>query len=142
MIKLVLLLCASLSLHSALALPLSSVLASNYHAVIQSDELAGQYNTNSALKRFSYQQNPRSKLQTSLLKLQEDSPNDDLIHSLFLTTLNILEYGLSQSDTQLIVKLSYQTQRLTYTAMLGTQNALYTQKSSYQAKLQSQFIIS
>lgn len=141
-IKLVLLLCASLSLHSALALPLSSVLASDYHAVTHSDELAGQLNTNSALKNFSHQQNPQSKLHASLLKLLQQSPNDYLVHVLFMTTANVLDAYFSQSDARRTTKLSYQTQRVTHITILGTHNALYTQKNSYQAKLQSQQIIS
>ena len=141
-IKLVLLLCASLSLHSALALPLSSVLASDYHAVTHSDELAGQLNTNSALKHFSHQQNPQSKLHASLLLLLQESPNDYLVHVLFMTAINVLDIDFSQNNAKITTKLSYQTQRVTHITILGTHNALYTQKNSYQAKLQSQQIIS
>jgi len=137
-IKFLLLFSASLSLHSALALPLSSVLASNYHAVAESDELAQPFNTNIPLNDFAYKQLTQSKLQLSLLTLRQQNNDDLLIIQRLLELIYRLDNDLRETNTQSQLKQSYQAQVSTYTHILGAQNTLYSQKNSYQAKLQQQ----
>lgn len=136
--KFLLLLSASLSLQSALALPLSSVLASNYHIATESNELAEQFNSNTVLNDFAYKQFTHSKLQISLLSLLQQNNDDILIIHVFLCEINKLDINLMQIEAQTQVRLSYQAQLSIHTHIQGAQNTLYSQKNSYQAKLQLQ----
>jgi hypothetical protein len=138
LIKFLLLLSASLSLHSALALPLSSVLESNYHAVAESNEEVEEFNTNIALNDFAYKQFTHSKLQSGLLTLLRQNNDDDFIIQVLLSQINRLDIDLAQIDTQSQIKRSYQEQVSTHTYILSIENTSYRQKTSYQAKLQQQ----
>jgi len=138
LIKFLLLLSASLSLHSALALPLSSVLASNYHAVSESNELTEPFDANTALNDFSYRLFTHSKLQSSLLTLLQQNNDDYLVIQVFLSQINKLDSDLAQINAQSQVKQLYQEQVNTHIYILGAENTLYSQKTSYQAKLQQQ----
>ncbi len=140
LIKFLLLLSASLSVHSALALPLSSVLDSNYHAVSKSDKRTEQLNNSIVLNHFTYKQFTHSKLQSSLLTLLEQMNDDILIVHVFLSEISKLDINLTQLDAQLVAKQSYQSQVNTHLYILGVENTLYSQKPSYQAKLQQQQI--
>jgi len=138
LVRFLLLLSASLSLQSALALPLSSVLASNHHIATESNELAEQFNSNTVLNDFAYKQFKHSKLQTSLLSLLQQNNDDILIIHIFFCEINKLDINLMQIETQIQVSQSYQAQLSIHTHILGAQNTLYSQKNSYQAKLQLQ----
>ncbi|WP_019026628.1 hypothetical protein [Colwellia piezophila] len=138
LIKFLLLLCASLSVHSALALPLSSVLASNYHAATDSVDLAEQFNTSTVLNDLAYQPSVQSKLQKSLLTLLQQEHNYRLNTALFLAAMFAADIDIAQVNVQTLIRLAYQEQLITHTYIQGRQNALYTQKSCYQAKLQYQ----
>jgi len=138
LIKFLLLLSASLSLQSALALPLSSVLASNYHVATESYELAEQFNTNTVLNDFAYKRFPHSKLQSSLLTLLQKNNDGYLITHVFLNNIIKLDISLNQVKAQSQSNQSYQTQVSSHTHILGIQNTEYNQKNSYQAKLQLQ----
>jgi len=138
LIKLLLLVSASLSVHSALALPLSSVLANNYHAIAQIDKNAGHFNTGSVFTHFSYKLYSHSKLQASLLKLLQQNPDDKLAYALFIDSVNALNRDLNQINTQSEVRQLYQEQVDTHSYILGVENSLYRQKINYQAKLQLQ----
>jgi len=138
LVKLLLLLSASLSLHSALAVPLSSVLEKNYHAVAVSDNKVNLFNSNTVLNDFAYKQFTHSKLQTSLLSLLQQTNDDTLIIHVFLCEINKLDINLMQIEAQTQVRQLYQAQLSIHTHILGAQNTLYSQKNSYQAKLQLQ----
>ena len=152
LIKFLLLLSTSLSLHSTLALPLSTALAENYQAVTQSDELAGQHNTNAVLsnftskhltdKHFTDKQRSHSTLQKSLLTLLQQTPNDSLVYKLFISAINALDINITHVDAQSDAKQLYQEQQSVYADILGTQHTSYTQKNCYKAKLQRQQSIS
>lgn len=137
--KFLLLLSAFLSLHSVLALPLSLVLASKYHAVVEAPDL-----TSITQKRIDFidasdKQTVQSKLQVSLLTLlQQDDNSDNLVMTLFLATINELDTVIGQYDAQSLARQSYQVQLTTHTTIQGRQNTLYTQKPCYQAKSQYQ----
>ncbi len=137
-IKLLLLLSASLSVHSAIALPLSSVLEKNYHAVAESDKEVEQFNANAVLNNFTTKQLSHTKLQASLLSLLQK--NNDVCHIIhtFLSEINKLDIKLIQLEAQSQVRQSYQEQLGSHIHILGIQNSLYSQKNSYQAKLQQQ----
>ena len=132
--KFLLLLSASLSIHSALALPLSSVLSKNYHVVAPSIEHSEQRFDEVALQDFSYHKRITPQLQKSLLALFNKNQNDNRVITFFLITLNQLDLDVTQS----LVTHTYQNQRITYTYIQGKQNTLYAEKPSYHAKLQSQ----
>ena len=138
LIKFLLLLSASLSVHSAIALPLSSVLANKYHAIAQSDQNTGHLNTKSVFTHFSYKQYTHSKLQASLLTLLQQNPDDKLVYALFIDSVNALNRDLEQINTQSKVRLLYQEQVDTHSSILGVENTSYRQKISYQARLQLQ----
>jgi hypothetical protein len=138
LIKFLLLLSASLSVHSAIALPLSAALAHNYHAVAQSDKDTVHFNTKSVFTHFSYKQYTHSKLQASLLTLLQQNPDDKLIYALFIESLNALNRDLEQINTQSEVRQLYQEQVDTHSYILGVENTSYRQKISYQAKRQLQ----
>ena len=138
LIKFILLLSASLSVHSALALPLSSVLASNYHAVTDSVDLTEQYNASTVLNDFAFQQSVQSNLHLSLQTLLQQEHNYRLVSALFLAAMFAADIDIAQVNVQTLTRLAYQEQLITHTYIQGRQNALYTQKSCYQAKLQSQ----
>jgi len=138
LIKLLLLVSASLSVHSAIALPLSSALANKYHAIAQSDKNTGDFNTKSVFTHFSYKQYSHSKLQASLLKLLQQNPDDKLVYALFIDSVNALNRDLDQINTQSEVRQLYQEQVDTHSYILGVENNLYRQKINYQAKLQLQ----
>lgn len=138
LIKFLLLLSASLSLHSSLALPLSSVLASKYHAVTDSIELSEQIHFSTALNDFAAKQAVQSKLQTSLLTLLQQEHNDNLVLTIFIAAVNELNISIVQLNTQTLTQQTYQEQLTTYTHVQGRKNSLYTQMPYYQAKLQRQ----
>ncbi len=138
LIKFLLLLSASLSLHSALALPLSSVLASNYHVATENTKRTEQFNANTVLNDFTYKQFTHSKLQTSLLSLLQQNNDDILITHIFLNEINKHDINLIKIEAKSQVSQSYQAQLSIHTHILGVQNTAYSQKNSYQAKLQQQ----
>jgi hypothetical protein len=138
LIKLLLLVSASLSVHSAIALPLSSVLANKYHAIAQIDKGAQHLNTKSVFTHFSYKRYSHSKLQASLLKLLQLNPSDKLAYALFIDSVNALNHDLEQINAQAEVRQLYQEQVDTHTYILGVENTLYRQKINYQAKRQLQ----
>ncbi|PKI13909.1 hypothetical protein [Colwellia sp. 12G3] len=140
LIKFLLLLSASLSLHSALAVPLSSLLASKYHAVAESTDLTNTLNNHTDSIEDYNRQAALSKRKISLLTLlqQDDNDNDNLASTLFIATINELTTDLVLYDAQSLARQSYQEQLTTHTHIQGTQNALYAQKPCYQAKLQYQ----
>jgi len=138
LIKFLLLLSASLSLHSALAVPLSSVLEENYYAVAISDKSVKSFNNKITLNAFSYQQFSQSKLPTSLVLLLQEKHDDSLFLQALLCEISKLDIDLAQLDAQSVAKQSYQTQFSTHLHILARQNTLYSQKNSYQAKLQLQ----
>ncbi|MCJ8296181.1 MAG: hypothetical protein MJK15_17400 [Colwellia sp.] len=138
LIKFILLLSASLSVHSALALPLSSVLASNYHAVTDSVDLTEQYNASTVLNDFAFQQSVQSNLHLSLQTLLQQEHNYSQVSALFLAAMFAADIDIAHVNVQTLARLAYQEQLITHTYIQGRQNALYTQKSCYQAKLQSQ----
>jgi hypothetical protein len=140
--KFLLLLSAFLSLHSALALPLSSVLASKYHAVAEVTDLNSTTQTPIAFIDAYDKQAPQSKLQVSLLTLLQQNDNDNLVMTLFLATINELDTVIVQYDAQSLARQSYQVQLTTHTTIQGKQNTLYTQKPCYQATSQYQQKIS
>ena len=147
LIKFLLLLSTSLSLHSAFALPLSTALAEDYQAVVQSDELAGQHNTNAVLsnftdKHFTDKQRSHSTLQKSLLTLLQQTPHDSLVYKLFISAINELSLNITQVHAQSFTKQLYQEQQSVYADILGTQHTSYTQKNCYKAKLQRQHSLS
>lgn len=139
LIKFLLLLSASLSVHSAIALPLSSALAVNYHAIAQSDNNEGHLNTKSVFTHFSYKQYTHSRLQASLLKLLQQNPSDKLAYALFIGSINTLNRDLEHINTQSEVRQLYQEQVNTHTYILGVENTFYSHKINYQAKLQQQY---
>jgi len=139
LIKFLLLLSASLSVHSALALPLSSVLEKNYYLVANSEEAVEQFNANTVLNDFAYKQFTHSKLQSSLLRLLQQNNDDYLVIQVFLSQINRLDIDLAHIYSQSEAKQSYQAQVNTHTYILGVENTLYSQKISYQAKLQQQY---
>jgi hypothetical protein len=124
--------------HSALALPLSSVLANNYHAIAQIDKDAGHLNTKSVFTHFSYKQYNHSRLQASLLTLFQQIPDDKLTYALFIDSVNAFNHDLEQINTQSEVRQLYQEQVDTHSYILGVENSVYRQKINYQAKLQLQ----
>jgi len=138
LIKFILLLSASLSVHSALALPLSSVLASNYHTVTDSVDLTEQFNASTVLNDFAFQQSVQSNLHLSLQTLLQQAHNYSQVSVLFLAALFATDIDIGQVNVQTLTRLAYQEQLITHTYIQGRQNALYTQKPCYQAKLQSQ----
>jgi len=138
LIKFLFLLSASLSVHSAIALPLSSALANKYHAIAQSDQNAGHLNTRSVFTHFSYKQYTHSKLQASLLTLLQQNPDNKLVYALFIESINALNRDLDQINTQSEFRQLYQEQVDTHNYILGVENNLYRQKINYQAKLQLQ----
>ncbi|PKG82454.1 hypothetical protein CXF85_13270 [Colwellia sp. 75C3] len=138
LIKFLLLLSASLSLHSALAVPLSSLLASKYHAVAESTDLTNTLNNHTdSIEDYNRQTAP-SKRKISLLTLLQQDDNDNLARTLFIATINELATDLVLYDAQSLARQSYQEQLTTHTHIQGTQNTLYAQKPCYQAKLQYQ----
>ena len=138
LIKLLLLLSASLSLHSALALPLSSVLANKYYAVTDPADLAEQFNASTVLNDFTYRKSVQSNLHLSLQTLLQQEHNYSQVSALFLAAMFAADIDIAQVNVQTLTRLAYQEQLITHTYIQGRQNALYTQKSCYQAKLQSQ----
>lgn len=138
LIKFLLLLSASLSVHSALALPLSSVLASNYHTVSKSDKRAEQFNASTKLNDFAYKQFSHSKLQSSLLNLLEQNNDESIIIQVFLREVIKFDISSYQVIAQTQARQSYQAQLSAHIRILGIQNSLYSQKNSYKAKLQQQ----
>jgi len=138
LIKILLLLSASLSIHSALAMPLSSLLASNHHVVRYSDKLAKPFNTISTLSDFSSQQLSQSKLPTSLVLLLQEKNDVSLLLQHFLDDVIKIDIKQNQVAAQSEVRQSYQAQLSSHLQILARQNSLYSQKNSYQAKLQQQ----
>ena len=147
LINILMLLSASLSLHSALALPLSSVLEKNYQEVATSNVSVKPYKENTTLSDFAYQQSgnqklSQSKLPTSLrLLLQENTDHSLLLQSLLceVITLTINHNQAIQSKLrQSQLRQSYLAQLSAHTDIIGQQNTLYSQKNSYQAKLEQQ----
>ena len=138
LIKFLLLLSASLSLHSALAVPLSSLLANKYHAIAESTDLTNTLNNyTDSIEDYNRQTAP-SKRKISLLTLLQQDDNDNLARTLFIATINELATDLVNYSAQSLARQSYQEQLTTHTHIQGTQNALYAQKPCYQAKLQYQ----
>ena len=138
LIKFLLLLSASLSLHSALAVPLSSLLANKYYAIAESTVLTNTLNNHIDSIEVHDRQTAPSKRKISLLTLLQQDDNDNLARTLFIATINELATDLVLYDAQSLARQSYQEQLTTHTHIQGTQNALYTQKPCYQAKLQYQ----
>jgi len=138
LIKLLLLLSSALSLHSALALPLSSVLLNDYYTATDSVELKEQINSCTVLNDFTTKQSVQSKLQTSLLTLLQQEHNDNRVLTLFIAAVNALDIDVSQLNAQAIIQQAYQEQLTTHNHIQAKQNALYNQKTCYQAKLQYQ----
>lgn len=136
--KFLLLLCAALSLHSALALPLSSALATSYHSATDGVVLPEELNANTTLNAFALKQNSQSRLLLSLQALQQKSHGDNIALTLFIATFNELEFDVSHCNIQKLAQQSYQEQRITHTHIQGRQNTLYAQSPSYQAQLQRQ----
>lgn len=132
--KFLLLLSASLSIHSALALPLYSVLSKNYNVVAPSVEHSEQRFDKVALQEFSYHQRITPQLHKSLLILLQQDHNNNRIIAFFIIALNQL--GLEV--THALIKQTYQDQLITHTHIQGKQNTLYVEKPSYHANLQSQ----
>ncbi|KGJ94958.1 hypothetical protein [Colwellia psychrerythraea] len=142
LIKFILLLCASLSVHSALALPLSSLLATNYYATTDSVVLVEQINANTKLNDFISPQYNQSKLQKSLLTLLQQEHNYRLVMRLYLRLVNELDIDIVQKNAQItaqaMIQQTYQTQLSIHIGIQARHNALYTQKPSYQAREQHQ----
>ncbi len=140
--NILLLLSASLSLHSALALPLSSVLDKGYQEVATSNVSVKPYKEKTTLIYFAYQQLSQSKLPTSLrLLLQENTDHSLLLQNLLceVLTLSINHNQAIQSKLrQSQLRQSYLSQLSAHTDIIGQQNTLYSQKNSYQAKLEQQ----
>jgi len=110
LIKFLLLLSAPLSVHFALALPLSSVLANNDHAVAKGDKDTGHFNTKSVFTHFVYKHYIHSKSQASLLKSLQQNPDDKLAYALFIDSVNTLNRELDQINTQSEIRQLYQEQ--------------------------------
>jgi len=138
LIKFILLLSTFLSLHSALALPLSSVLANKYHALSNSKDLVEQVNLKTSLNEFADMQTSPSKLQASLLTLLQQEHNDSLVKLLFLAEIIALDSDVELLNAQTLSQQKYLAQHTIYKSIQGIQNSLYAQKSCYQAKLQRQ----
>ena len=138
LIKFLLLLSASLSLHSALALPLSSVLASNYHAEADAADITKPFDASTSLNDFSGKQNSLSTLSASLRILLQQEHNNQLVNVLVLVEILATDSNVRQVNTQTLARQSYQEQLTTYMHIQGAQNALYAQNPCYQAKLQHQ----
>lgn len=137
-IKFLLLLSASLSGHSALALPLSSALEESYQAVETSNEFAGEINTDSKLKNFSNKQDTHSKSQVSRQNVQRKISQESSLYALFINSINELPVHMCNIMMQSKTLHLYQTQLNTHLHILGTLHALYVQKNSYKTTLQRQ----
>ncbi len=129
---------ASLSLHSALALPLSSQLASKYHAVSQSNKSINNLNNLVALNHFNFQQQPQLALANKLLLLQKEKRNDNLCFQALLSEVITDDIQRHQHVTQSQIKHSFKTLCKAHLNTLAHQNTLYSKKNCYQAKRQQQ----
>ena len=144
LLKLLVLLSASLSLHSALALPLSlslslsSLLASKYDVVSQSNKNINNLNNFVALNHFNYQQPSQLALANKLLLLLKEKRSDNLFFQVVLDKIITLAIQRKQEVTKSQVKHCYQTQCNAHLSILAHQNTFYSKNNDYQAKLQQQ----
>lgn len=136
LIKFLVLLSASLSLHSALALPLSAVLDTKYHAVSQN--YAEQFTQFDWLCNCNHQQPSRLTVAKSLLLFLQAKHTKHLCFQALLAEIITLQRHQQQTATQSTVKHSYQKQLNKYLHILADKNSLYSQSNSYKAKLQRQ----
>lgn len=138
LLKLLVLLSASLSLHSALALPLSSLLASKYDVVSRSNKNINNLNNFVALNHFNYQQPSQLALANKLLLLLKEKRSDNLFFQALLGEIITSDLQRKERAIDSQGKHCYQLQCNAYLNILAHQNTLYSKKSSYQAKLQQQ----
>jgi hypothetical protein len=138
LLKLLVLLSASLSLHSALALPLSSLLASKYDVVSQSNKNINNLNNFVALNHFNYQQPSQLALANKLLLLLKEKRSDNLFFQTLLGEIITSDLQRKERAIDSQGKHCYQLQCNTYLNILAHHNTLYSKKNSYQAKLQQQ----
>lgn len=138
LLKLLVLLSASLSLHSALALPLSSLLASKYDVVSRSNKNINNLNNFVALNHFNYQQPSQLALANKLLLLLKEKRSDNLFFQVVLDKIITLAIQRKQEVTKSQVKHCYQTQCNAHLSILAHQNTFYSKNNDYQAKLQQQ----
>lgn len=138
LLKLLVLLSASLSLHSALALPLSSLLASKYDVVSQSNKNINNLNNFVALNHFNYQQPSQLALANKLLLLLKEKRSDNLFFQVVLDKIITLAIQRKQEVTKSQVKHCYQRQCNAHLSILAYQNNFYSKNNDYQAKLQQQ----
>ena len=138
LLKLLVLLSASLSLHSALALPLSSLLASKYDVVSRSNKNINNLNNFVALNHFNYQQPSQLALANKLLLLLKEKRSDNLFFQVVLDKIITLAIQRKQEVTKSEVKHCYQTQCNAHLSILAHQNTFYSKNNDYQAKLQQQ----
>lgn len=138
LLKLLVLLSASLSLHSALALPLSSLLASKYDVVSQSNKNINNLNNFVALNHFNYQQPSQLALENKLLLLLKEKRSDNLFFQVVLDKIITLAIQRKHEVTKSQVKHCYQRQCNAHLSILAHQNTFYSKNNDYQAKLQQQ----
>jgi hypothetical protein len=138
LIQFLVLVSASLSLHSALALPLSSQLESKYHAVSQSNKNSNNLYSLVALNHFNYQQPPQLALANKLLLFIKEKRDNNLFFQVLLGEIITIAIQRQQQVTQSQVKHCYQTLCEAHLDILAHRNTLYSKKNSYQAKRQQQ----
>ncbi len=138
LLKFLILLSASLSLHSALALPLSSLLASKYDVVSQSNKNINNLNNFVALNHFNYQQPSQLALANKLLLLLKEKRSDNLFFQVVFDKIITLAIQRKQEVTKSQVKHCYQGQCNAHLSTLAYQNTFYSKNNDYQAKLQQQ----
>ncbi len=138
LIKFLVLVSASLSLHSALALPLSSLLESKYHAFSQSNKTTKQFDNDITLKEFNKQHSSQLTLVNKLPLFLKEKHSKNLFFHARLSEIITLAILQNQQVTQYQVKHYYQLQCNAHLDILAYQNTLYSKKNCYQAKLQQQ----
>lgn len=138
LIKFLVLLSASLSLHSALAFQLSSVLGSNYYAVSESNNTIKQFDSDITLHDFNDLYFSELRLANNLLLLLKEKHGDHLFFQALLGEIITSDLQRKERAIDSQGKHCYQLQCNAYLNILAHQNTLYSKKSSYQAKLQQQ----
>tara|TARA_B100000767_G_C19536135_1_gene438711 strand:- start:120 stop:563 length:444 start_codon:yes stop_codon:yes gene_type:complete len=138
LIKFLVLLSASLSLQSALAFELSSVLGSNFYAVSKSNNTIKQFDSDITLHAFNDLHFSELTLANNLLLLLKEKHDDHLLFQALLGEIITSDLQRKEQVIDSHDKHCYQTQCNAYLNILAHQNTLYSKKSSYQAKLQQQ----
>ncbi len=124
--------------HSTLLLPLSSLLASKYDVVSQSNKNINSLKNFVALNHFNYHQPSQLVLANKLLLLLKEKRSDNLFFQVLLNKTITLAIQRKQEVTLPQVKHCYQTQCNAHLSILAYQNTFYSKNNDYQAKLQQQ----